>query len=169
MNKQLTTLALCAALTSMLAACGGGGDSADQPDATNLPSSLTITSATVAANNGVYGATQTGVSDVTKVQDIGGDKCDFSFNNVVMVGNTAMVIRGNVQYNENAPTLASSTNFFVGGEGYIFSPANGDGTTVDRAANRVTFTNKRFGVQTNTNTFVVNGYLPMKPNRPNGC
>lgn len=166
MNKTFTSLALCAAVASLLAACGGGGS--DAPDSSDRTSAVALSEATTVTLNGAYGSTETGISDVNELQDVGGDKCDFSFNNVVKVGDSSTVISGNVTYNENASTLALTT-FTINGAGYSMG-SNGDDTTVDRASNRVTFNGKLFtAIAGGTGTFKVTGYLPMKGNRPSGC
>lgn len=166
MKKTFTSLALCAAVASLLAACGGGGS--DSPDASSRTSAIALSEATVVALNGAYGSTETGISDVNKLQDIGGDKCDFSFNNVVKVGDTSTTITGNVTYNQDAATLAD-TSFTVNGAPYVMGPT-GDNTTVDRAGHQVTFNGKLFNAAAGgTGTFKVTGYLPMKGNRPSGC
>lgn len=166
MKKTVTSLALAAAVATLLAACGGGGS--DSPDPSDRTSAVALSEATVVAFNGAYGSTETGLSDVAKLQDIGGDKCDFSFNNVVKVGDASTTIMGNVTYNQDAPTLAD-TSFTINGAPYLMG-SNGDNTTVDRAGNRVTFNGKLFTAGAGgTGTFKVTGYLPMKGNRPSGC
>jgi hypothetical protein len=164
MKLSLKTLALCGAVATMLAACGGG----DSPTTTDLSSAVTVSAATDTTLNGVYSTTTTGLSDVQKIHRVGADDaCEFTFNALVKTGNSTVSMSGTIDYTVDATVLSGLA---VGINNVFYSTANGTGTVVDRAANQIRFTAKSLDSDAvDTNTMVVTGSLPMRGNRPGGC
>ncbi|MBC7377246.1 MAG: hypothetical protein H7346_07385 [Burkholderiaceae bacterium] len=166
MKLSFKTLALCGAVATLLAACGGG----DAPTTTDLSSAVTVSAASDTTLNGVYSTTNTGLSDVQKIRRIGAtDACEFTFDALVKTGNSTVSMTGTVDYTaDTSSTLLSG--LAVGINNVFYSTADGSGTVVDRAANQVRFTAKTLNaVAAGTSTLVVTGSLPMRGNRPSGC
>ncbi len=164
MKNILKTLALSAAVVSMLAACGGG----DDPDPTSRDSLLTISAATDPTFDGVYGSTETGLSDVQRIERVGAtDGCQFTFENIRKVGDTSVQVTGRIRYLKEDNVL-NEYSFEVGGVGY--AAVNGANTVVDRAASQIRFTGAVVeSAAGDTNTFTVTGNIPMRGDRPSGC
>ena len=164
MKLSLKNLALCGAVATMLAACGGG----DAPTTTDLSSSATVSAATDTTLNGVYSTPTTGLSDVQKIRRVGAnDACEFTFDALVKTGSSTVSMRGTIDYTVDAATLSGLA---IGINNVFYSTDNGSGTVVDRAANQVRFTAKLLDSDAvDTNTLMVTGSLPMRGNRPGGC
>jgi hypothetical protein len=181
-NRLLRSVTLCvAACAGLLAACGGGislsfGDF-DEPNPVDATALVTVTSATLAGQNGVYGGESFGLSVVDKVLDGGGFTCVFSFNNLSNLSRpagSAGTLSGTISYRENARTLSRLEVSINGGAVYAASYAAGapEDSRVDRDASRVTFSDKVLASTAaldTTSTLVVSGVLPMRGNRPSGC
>jgi hypothetical protein len=167
MNQRLTRLALCATFAGVLAACGGGSD---DPQPTERNTLVNVSEASPSSLNGVYGSSETSLSPVDKVYEVGSSpRCDFTFDNVVKVGDSASRVKGRINYKEDTLQLDQITMTF-GSEGYVLEGA-GAGTSVDKPGNRVTFNDKvlRSVNAGSTATVKVTGYIPMQGNRPDGC
>ena len=183
-NNRRPRLTLYAAAASMVVtACGGGislnfGDYKDFDEPSPVVNSnalVTVTSATLAGQNGVYGGATFGLSEVEKVLDGGSFSCVFSFNNLNNLSRPGGTLSGRVSYRENANTL-SRFEFSINGAPYATNQVanyvgrNEDGR-VERDAGRVTFSDKLLasGTAVDTSTLVVSGALPLRGNRPPGC
>ncbi|CAN5558683.1 hypothetical protein BH11PSE7_BH11PSE7_12420 [soil metagenome] len=164
MKLSFKTLALCGAVATMLAACGGG----DSPTTTDLSSLITVSAASDATFNGAYGTTTTGLSDVQTIHRVGAtDACEFTFDALVKTGNTTVSMNGTVDYTKDATTLSG---LGININGVTYSTANGANTSVDRAANQIRFTGRALDSDAaDTNTLVLTGSVPMRGNRPGGC
>ena len=162
MNHRIPALLTCVLAASLLAACGGG-DSEPQPsDADSL---ITVTSATVAGQNGFYGSGQVGLSDVEKVFDVSNTTCVFSFNNLSKFRDST--ITGKVAYREGATNLS---RLEVTVNGNVYASGAVDDSIVDRGKNLIIFKGKTLSsTASDTNTLVVTGAIPMRGNRPSGC
>lgn len=163
MNRTFKTFALCAALASVLAACGGG----DDPDSTNRDSAIAVTLATETALNGSYAAANTGLSDVQTIVRAGAtDACEFSFDNIRKTTDNAIIATGRIRYIKDATDL---NEFSISINGSAYASADGTNTTVDRAASVIRFNGKTVTAATGTGTFVLTGFVPMAFSRPSGC
>ena len=164
MKLSLKTLALCGAVATLLAACGGG----DSPTTTDLSSLVTVSAATDTTLNGVYSTSTTGLSDVQTIHRIGAtDACEFTFDALVKTGNSTVSMNGTVDYPKDATTLSG---LGISINGVTYSTANGSNTTVDRAANQIRFTGSSLDSDAaDPNTLVLTGSVPMRGNRPGGC
>ena len=162
---RLSNLALCAVTVSLLAACGGGDDDPQPSSATAL---ITVTSASLSGQNGVYGSTSDGLSEVDKVLDGTNLTCVFSFNDLSRAGSAPGTLSGKVSYRENANTLS---RLEVSVNGAVYASAAVEDSRVDRGSDRILFGDKVL-VSTatgDTSTLVVNGAVPMRGSRPSGC
>ncbi len=167
MNARLARLALCASFAAALAACGGGSD---DPQPTERNSLITVSEASQSSLNGVYGSSETSLSPVDKVYELGSSpRCDFTFENIVKVGDSSSTVKGRINYKEDTLQLDQITLTF-GSDGYVIEGA-GDGTSVDKPGNRVTFSDKvlRSSNAASTATIKITGFIPMQGNRPDGC
>ncbi len=165
MNNRFYTMAVCAAAVSLLAACGGGSD--DEPAPSPFNSLITVTSATTASQNGIYGSTAIGLTDVEKTLETGTQSCTFAFNNVSKAGDSASSMSGKVSFRENENTL---NRLEITVNGVVYASGAVDNSTVDRSGNAVRFTGKTLAsTASDTNTIVVTGLVPMRGNRPSGC
>ena len=192
MKTPFLTTMLCTACTVLLAACGGGisfsfGDF-DEPRPINATAVVTVTSATLAGQNGVYGGAALGLSAVEKVSENGGFSCVFSFNNLINLNRpagSAGTLSGRVRYRENASSL-SRLEVTISGEPYAAvypaagvaqgAPENGQSQRdvqreIEREADRVVFSDRQLASisSVDTSTLVVSGTLPMRSSRPPGC
>ncbi|RYX90517.1 MAG: hypothetical protein EOO28_29330 [Comamonadaceae bacterium] len=167
MNRSFKTLAMCAAVTAMLAACGGG----DDPDPTNRDSALTITLATETALNGTYAAANTSLSDVQTIARAGAtDACEFTFDNIRKTTDNAISATGRVRYIKDETTL---NQFSISINGSAYTGDNGSNAVVDRAASVIRFNGKVLtgggASGLGTNTYTLTGVIPMAFSRPSGC
>lgn len=164
MKNRVSALVLCTASACLLAACGGGDD---DPVPTQSNALITVTSATVAAHNGVYQSGQVGLSEVEKAYDLATTTCVFSFNNLTKVGDSAGTLSGEIAYREGATTLS---RLEVTINGVAYSSGAVDDSIVDRGNNQVTFAKKVLASDADdTNTVEVAGSVAMRGNRPSGC
>ncbi|MES2941327.1 MAG: hypothetical protein V4772_00500 [Pseudomonadota bacterium] len=167
MNDRIFKMALCAAAVSALAACGGGGSGTDDPQPSTSDALVTVTSASVAARNGLYVSSNAGLSDVDKVYDASNTTCAFAFNGLVRAGDSGTPLSGKISYREGATTL-SRLEVSVSGE--VYAAGAVDDSTVDRNNNQIRFGNKTLSsTGGDTRTLVVSGAVPMRPGRPSGC
>ncbi len=162
MNRSFKTLALCAAVTAMLAACGGG----DDPDPTNRDSLITLSAATNATLNGIYGASNTSLSDVQTIVRAGAtDACEFTYDNIKKTTDSTVTLTGRIRYIKDANTL-NEYSIAVGGT--AFARADGVNTIVDRAANVIRY-NGSVATGDAGATVTVTGTIPIPFSRPSGC
>lgn len=164
MKQRLTLLAVCLASASLLVACGGGSDEPQPSDADSL---ITVSSASVSGQNGFYGSTQVGLSDVEKVYDLSKTTCTYSFNNLTKFRDSSVSMSGKVAYLEGTNTLS---RLEVTVNGAVYASGAVDDSRVERDNNRVVFKGKQLSSTAgDTNTLVVSGAVPMRGNRPSGC
>lgn len=166
LRPSLLALSLCAAL---LSACGGGDEGAVveemDPEPSGQPATLTVSSASNAALNGVYSTTNINTNNVTKVNPIGGDPetCRFRFDGPTQAG-TARVMGGDIRYIPGTNNLQVA---FVAINGVEFTLNGSAGAAVDRAGDEIDFTG---AVLTGTQgSITLTGSVPMRPDRPEGC
>ncbi|MBC7436700.1 MAG: hypothetical protein H7332_11600 [Bdellovibrionales bacterium] len=164
MKLSFKTLALCGAVATLLAACGGG----DSPNTSDQSGLVTVSAASDTNFNGAYASTTTGISDVQKIRRVGAtDGCEYTFDALVKNGSANVSMSGTVDYFVDSNSLSSLS---ISINGVLYSIANGANTTVDRGANQVRFTAVKLDSEAaDTNTLVVTGNLPMRGNRPGGC
>ena len=177
MKTALRTLVPILLATSLLAACGGGDDEGfvveeKDPSPSGQPASMTVAGATgpEATYNGAYSTTDIYLSDVVKVNPIGGspETCRFRFSNLPQVTNAARGMTGDIRY---IPGSAELNVAFISIDGTEFSI---EGTTnavsVNRATNRVAFTLARLASTQGTGRSIqLTGEIPMRGDRPEGC
>lgn len=164
MKNILKTLALSAAVVSMLAACGGG----DDPDPTSRDTLLTVSAATDTTLNGVYSSTETSLSDVQRIERIGAtDACEFTFENVKKVGDATVTVTGRIRYLKEDLVL-NEYSVQIGTVSYVAT--SGANTVVDRAASQIRFNGAVMeSIAADANTFAMTGNVPMRGDRPSGC
>ncbi|MET0310825.1 MAG: hypothetical protein ABW051_02140, partial [Burkholderiaceae bacterium] len=155
--------AASAVVIAALAACGGGGDDAPTPSDANAI--VTLSGATDASVNGIYGTGNISLGDVTKTEREGTDDCSFTFADITRAGDGAK-IGGRVEYQDNANVVQ---NFRITFGGANYSTANKDNTEVDRANNRVRVTGKQLTEEGGARVVTVSGVIPMRASRPDGC
>jgi hypothetical protein len=170
LSATASTLAL--STLALLAACGGGGgDFENEPRSSGLAASVVVAAATGDVGlNGTYSATDVALNDVVKFNPLGGEPetCRSRFAGLAQAGTTRKM-DGDIRYipgtNLVRTTFVSidTVEFRLQGE----NPAQ----TVDRANNRVTYTN---AVLTSTNgngrTLTLTGTIPIRAaNKPEGC
>lgn len=164
MKNRVPSLVLCAATACILAACGGGDD---DPEPTDQNALITVTSASVSSQDGIYRSGQVGLSEVEKVFEISRTTCVFSFNNLTKVGDSSATLSGKISYREGATTLSKLE---VSINGVDYSSGAVDDSLVDRGNNQVTFARKVLASDAeDNNTVEVVGSVPMRGNRPSGC
>jgi hypothetical protein len=169
-----SALALSIATAILLSACGGGSDEGviveeDEPERSFRSSTLTITGATDASLNGVYTTDNTFISDVVKVNPIGGDPelCKFRFEGQTSATTGRAIGGGDIRYIPGTNNLHVT---FMGVAGTEFRMNGTTGATVDRANNEIDYTGAVFtSTQTAGQTITVTGSVPMVGNRPEGC
>lgn len=165
--------ALSVATVILLSACGGGSDEGvvveeDEPERSFRSSTLAITGATDASLNGVYTTDNTFISDVVKVNPIGGDPevCKFRFNGQTSASGR-VIGGGDIRYIPGTNNLHVT---FMGVGGTEFRMSGSTGAAVDRANNEIDYTGAVFtSTQTAGQTITVTGSVPMVGNRPEGC
>lgn len=172
--RLLPTSSLIALSTlALLSACGGsdGGDFQNDPRSSGLSGSVSVVAtAPDAVLSGTYSSTDVALNDVVKVNPIGGEPetCRSRFSGLAQTGSTRKM-DGDIRYipgtNLVRTTFVSidTIEFRLQGE----NPSQ----TIDRAANRVTYTNALL-TSTNGNgrTITLNGTIPIRAaNKPEGC
>lgn len=167
MNSMLKTCVALAATSVLLVACGGGGND-DDPTPSNEPGVLTVTSATVAGLNGVYGNGTINISDVDKENPVGSvpELCAFNFDGIGKVGSAALAF-GDLRYRPDATGLHQA---FITFDSKEYASGEPTDTAVIRESNQIRFSNKVLTATDGSNaTLRVTGVIPMRPNRPLGC
>ena len=166
MNPMLKTCAALAATSLLLVACGGGND--DDPTPSNEPGVLTVSAATVAGLDGVYGNGALNLTEVDKNNPVGSvpELCTFKFDGANKVGSSATAF-GDIRYRPDATGLHQA---FITFDGREYASGEPTDTAVARDANQIRLTNKLLtATDGSSNTLRVSGVIPMRPNRPLGC
>lgn len=156
-----------AACTVFLAACGGGND--DDPVPSDKPGVLTVSQATVASLNGVYGDGTLNLTDVERKNPIGStpELCSFKFDGAKKAGTSTAGAFGDVRYQSGRDGLYVIYLTFEGQE-YVSTEATD--TAVRRDLNQVFLTGKTLTASDSSGATVkVNAIIPMRGNRPGGC
>ena len=163
-RKLITAAAAC---TVLLAACGGGND--DEPVPSDKAGVLTVSQATIAALNGVYGDGTLNLTDVERKNPIGStpELCSFKFDGAKKLGASNAGAFGDVRYESVRDSLYVVYLTFDGKE---YSSTEAIDTTVRRDLNQVILSGKTLGATDGSgNTVKVNAIIPMLGNRPGGC
>jgi hypothetical protein len=177
MKIALRTLVPIILATSLLAACGGGDDEGvfveeKDPSPSGLPAAMAVAGATgpEATYNGAYSTTDIYLSDVVKVNPIGGrpETCRFNFSNLPQVTTSARGMTGDIRY---LPGSAELNVAYISIDGAEFSiEGRTNAVTVSRATNRVVFTTARLNSTQGTGRSIqLTGEIPMRGDRPEGC
>jgi hypothetical protein len=162
----IKTCTAAAVASVLLVACGGGND--DDPTPSNEPGVLTVTSATVAGLNGVYGNGALNLTNVDKENPIGSvpELCAFRFDGANKVGSSATAF-GDIRYRPDATGLHQVFLTFDDKEYASGEPTD---TAVVRESDQVRFSGKTLTATDGSGaTLRVTGIVPMRPNRPSGC
>jgi len=163
MKHPLKTLALCAALSSLLVACGGG----DDPSPSNRDALITVSAASDTTLNGIYSNSAVTLSEVQTIVRAGAtDACEFSYGNVTKTTDSTVTAAGRIRYIKDASTL---NEFSIGIKGSSFVRNDGINTTVDRASNVIRFNGTVSNADTGTATITLTGFVPIPFSRPSGC
>lgn len=153
-----------AALVLALAACGGGsGD----PEPTPATATIAVSAATNATFNGVFTSTAVGLSEVEKRNPVGSEPevCSFRFSNLRRADGVGM--DGDIRYLPGTNTVHV---IFVSINGVEFNTRSRTNATVDRANHRVDLTGMVLTASTGVaSTITLNGAVPLRTNRPEGC
>ncbi|MFY3382604.1 hypothetical protein [Paracidovorax sp. MALMAid1276] len=166
MKPLFKTCAVLAATSALLVACGGGND--DDPSPSNEPGVLTVSNATSADLNGVYGNGTLNLTDVDKRNPVGSvpELCSFKFDGANKAGSSATAF-GDIRYRPDATVLHQAFVTFGGQEYASDEPTD---TAVVRDSNQIRFNGKTlFATNGSGATVRVSGVIPMRPNRPSGC
>ncbi|HSV46377.1 MAG TPA: hypothetical protein VLJ58_11365 [Ramlibacter sp.] len=153
------------ALGLLLSACGGG---ADAPEPTPVGASLTVTAATNAAFNGVYSTSTLSLSEVEKINPIGGEPevCSFKFSGLQQVGGSNS-ISGDIRYIPGNPDLRV---VFMSVSTFEFVSRDSTNAAVNRTNSIVNFNGKTLAASTGVaSAITVTGGIPMRGSRPEGC
>lgn len=169
-SLKYTILALSAA--ALLSACGGSDEGVvveeKDPSPSGLSASVTVSAAGSAELNGIYSSNDVALNNVTKVNPIGGDPetCRFRFSGLVQaVGGRQM--DGDIRY---IPGNTEVRTTFVSINTIEFRLEGSAGAAVDRANNRVVYTGAVLtSTQGTGQTITLNGAIPMRGDRPEGC
>lgn len=173
MTRTVPHILAAIAVAALVSACGGGDEGAiveeKDPTPSGTSATLTVTSATEGALNGIYTTNNVSLNNVTKVNPIGGDPetCRFRFTGLVQGGVGTRQMDGDIRYipgNENTRTTFVSINTVE------FRLEGTDGARVDRANNRVVYTGAVLtSTQGTGNSITLTGAIPMRGDRPEGC
>ncbi len=165
MHNPVFRTAPLAALALALAACGGGsGD----PEPTPATASVTVSAATNPTFNGVYTSTALALSDVEKRNPAGSEPevCSFRFSGLQRVGGGGGM-DGDIRYLPGTNTVHV---IFVSINAVEFNTRSRLNATVDRANHRVDLNGMVLTASTGVDsTITLNGSIPMRTNRPEGC
>lgn len=172
------TFATTVLLSAVLAACGGSDEGVivveEDPIPSGLRSQLAVSGAATASFNGTYNTGDTLLNNVTLENPPGDDdppRCQFAFGPINQTAGGTNLLRGEIEYPQDrnqvsaagvgiGRTVAGST---------IYTLDRGT-AVVDRANNRVVFTNAVFTSETEPgNPVTVNGFVAMRDDRPGDC
>jgi hypothetical protein len=170
--RVLASSALALSLAVLLAACGGDDEGVivdeRDPSSSGRAASVTVPAASNAVLIGTYATTDIFLNNVTKVNPIGGDPetCRFRFDRLTQqVG--ARNMNGDIRY---IPGSTEVRTTFVAIDTVEFRLQGTTGASVDRANNRIVYTNAVLtSTQGTGQTITLSGAIPMLPNRPEGC
>jgi hypothetical protein len=170
--RALTSSILAVSLSALLAACGGSDEGVivdeEDPSASGLSATMTVTAAGTADLNGVYSSSNIALNNVTKVNPIGGDPetCRFRFSGLVQQGSTRQM-DGDIRY---IPGNAEVRTTFVSINTIEFRLQGSAGASVDRANNRIVYNGAVLSSTQGTGqTITLTGAIPMRGDRPEGC
>ena len=157
--------AAAAACSVLLAACGGGND--DDPTPSDKAGVLTVSQATIASLNGIYGDGTLNLTDVERNNPIGPkpEQCAFKFNGAKKVGASNIEAFGDVRYESGRDGLYEIYLTFDGKEYQSNEMTN---TAVRRDLNQVFLTSKIL-MSGDGSSVKVNAIIPMRGDRPGGC
>lgn len=167
-----------AALALVLTACGGGDEGIfvenENPSASGLSATMTVSGSAATALNGAYTTSNIFLNNVTKVDPVDEpETCRMRFSTLPLATNPQQVMDGDIRYlpGTNAVRTAfvsiNAIGFTIVGE---TDPAGARGMTVDRANNRIVFTGAVFTSTGATGqSITLTGAIPMRGNRPEGC
>lgn len=158
----LKALAIISSAT-VFVACGGGSD---DPEPTPIPATLTVSNSTNTVFNGTYTTATASIAEVTKVNPIGGEPevCSFRFSGLRGPGGE---MTGDVRY---LPGTNALRVIFVSINGVEFVSRDTTNAAVDRPNNEVDLTTKTLTASSGVaSTLRLNGSIPMRPSRPEGC
>lgn len=153
------------ALALTLSACGGGSD---DPDPTPFNASLVVSGASDSALNGTYATNALNLSEVTKVNPVGGEPevCSFRFSGLQQSG-TNRVMDGDVRYLPGTNTVHV---IFVSISGMEYNTRVRTEANVNRANNSVDLAGKALTATVGgVDRIVLTGSVPLRQNRPEGC
>jgi hypothetical protein len=159
-------LAPLAATGLLLTGCGGG-DSNDPDDLvpTGRSASVVVSNASSPALNGTYSSSSINLTQVLKINPIGGDPevCKFRFSGLQGPGGVFM--DGDVRY---LPGTNALRVMFTSIATIPFSSSDTTNAIVDRPGDRITFNGKVFNPGT-PSSITVTGTIPLPLGRPEGC
>lgn len=169
MNNMHRLLAAAAA-AALLSACGGSDSLDNDVDPSGLSGTMTVAAASDATLNGIYSGNDVLLDEVIKFNPVGGDPetCRFRFANLFQQPGTTRNMGGDIRYIPGSNEVRTS---FVAINGVEFRQQGMTPTVqADRANNRINFTG---AVLTSTSgdgrTITLNGFVPMRGDRPSGC
>jgi len=155
------------AIAGLLSACGDGGDD-DDPAPTAINASVGVSAAGDAALNGTYSSNTIALSEVDKVNPIGGDPetCRFRFSGLQQAG-TSRLMDGDIRYIPGTNELRTTFVSIAGTEFRLQGTAN---AAVDHTNNEVDYTGATLvSTQGTGQTITLTGSIPMLGGRPEGC
>ena len=165
MKTTFLPIALVAS-AALLAACGGGGND-DSPAPTAQSATATVSVATVTALNGIYSTGQVSLTGVEKTDPLNaGMVCSFRFAGLQQAGSSRLM-SGDIRYD---PLSANLRTTFVTIDTVEYVLSGSAGAAVDRANNRVVYTNAVFtGSNSTGGALTLNATIPMRSPRPVDC
>lgn len=165
-NFSCKVLAPVFAMGLLVSACGGGdSNSPDDLVPTGRAATVVVSNASSPALNGTYSTTSINLTQVVKVNPIGGDPevCKFRFSGLQGPGGVFM--DGDVRY---LPGTTALRAMFASIAGVQFSSDNTTNATVDKPNNEIDFAAKVFNPGT-PSSITVTGSIPLPLGRPEGC
>ena len=120
------------------------------------------------ALNGVYTTSNIFLNNVTKVDPVDEpETCRMRFSNLPRSTNAQQLMDGDIRYLPGTNTLDTAV---VSINTIEFGVGRNTGVTVDRANNRVVFTNAVLtSTQATGQSITLTGTIPMRGDRPEGC
>jgi hypothetical protein len=171
--RAIAPVAALAVLLS-LTACGGGDDEGvfvdeREPFATGLPATVTVTQSGAPALNGTYSSNNIFLNNVTKVNPIDArETCRMRFTGLAQqVSGSDRVMSGDLRYIPGSVDLHTA---FASISSIEFRLDGTAGARVDRAGNRIVFTNAVLtSTQGTGQSITLTGAIPLLGDRPEGC
>ncbi len=162
---QTPFILVTVAAAALLSACGGSND---DPAPTPKNATLTITNASDATLNGVYSTSTLSLTDVEKVNPIGGDPetCRFRFSGLQQAG-TNRLMDGDIRY---IPGNTEVRVTFIAINSVEFRLQGSTNAAADRTNNEIDYTGATLtSTQGTAQTLGLTGSVPMNSGRPEGC